>query len=239
MFYFLLSSLLSYKVLLIIAAVVPALFLMVKVYRSDRLEPEDPAFLWVLIRSGILAALIALVLERVFGFILNHTVKDEGTYQVLLYFVVVAFSEEGAKYFMMRRASWHSLEFNCQYDGVVYAVFTSLGFALWENISYVVHYGFSTALVRAVTAIPGHASFGVFMGVFYGIARRLENQGLQKESRWCRILAVIMPALLHGTYDYIASTELDSVWFIPFVVVLFAVSFIMVNRTAREDRFIR
>ena len=60
MFYFLLSSLLSYKVLLIIAAVVPALFLMVKVYRSDRLEPEDPAFLWVLIRSGILAALIAL-----------------------------------------------------------------------------------------------------------------------------------------------------------------------------------
>ena len=126
MFYFLLSSLLSYKVLLIIAAVVPALFLMVKVYRSDRLEPEDPAFLWVLIRSGILAALIALVLERVFGFILNHTVKDEGTYQVLLYFVVVAFSEEGAKYFMMRRASWHSLEFNCQYDGVVYAVFTSL-----------------------------------------------------------------------------------------------------------------
>ena len=69
MFYFLLSSLLSYKVLLIIAAVVPALFLMVKVYRSDRLEPEDPAFLWVLIRSGILAALIALVLERVFGFI--------------------------------------------------------------------------------------------------------------------------------------------------------------------------
>ena len=140
---------------------------------------------------------------------------------------------------MMRRTSWHSLEFNCQYDGVVYAVFTSLGFALWENISYVVHYGFSTALVRAVTAIPGHASFGVFMGVFYGIARRLENQGLQKESRWCRILAVILPALLHGTYDYIASTELDSVWFIPFVVVLFAVSFIMVNRTAREDRFIR
>ena len=42
MFYFLISSLLSYRFLLIAAAVIPALFLMVKVYRSDRLEKESP-----------------------------------------------------------------------------------------------------------------------------------------------------------------------------------------------------
>ena len=99
------------------------------------------------------------------------------TYNAIMYFGIVAFSEEGAKYFLLRRRSWHSAAFNCQFDGVVYAVFVALGFALWENISYVLMYGLSTALVRAVTAVPGHACFGVFMGVWYGLAKRLTAQG--------------------------------------------------------------
>ena len=93
-----------------------------------------------------------------------------------MYFGVVAFSEEGAKYFLLKRRTWNSAAFNCQFDGVVYAVFVSLGFALWENISYVLMYGLSTALVRAVTAVPGHACFGVFMGVWYGLAKRLHGR---------------------------------------------------------------
>ena len=70
-------------------------------------------------------------------------------YNAIMYFGIVAFSEEGAKYFLLRRRTWHSAAFNCQFDGVVYAVFVALGFALWENISYVLMYGLSTALVRA------------------------------------------------------------------------------------------
>ena len=108
---------------------------------------------------------------------------------------------------------------------MVYAVFVSLGFALWENISYVMNYGFSTALVRAVTAIPGHACFGVFMGVFYGAAKKYANAGSAGVSKVCRVLAVLFPALLHGAYDYIASMEqTDGNWyFIGFVAVMFLV----------------
>ena len=72
-------------------------------------------------------------------------------YNAIMYFGIVAFSEEGAKYFLLRRRTWHSAAFNCQFDGVVYAVFVALGFALWENISYVLMYGLSTALVRAIS----------------------------------------------------------------------------------------
>ena len=90
-------------------------------------------------------------------------------YQIILYFVIVAIAEESSKYFFLKKRTWNNPEFNCQYDGVVYAVFVSLGFALWENINYVLSYGFSTAIVRAITAIPGHACFGVFMGVFLSL----------------------------------------------------------------------
>lgn len=238
MFYFLLPSLMTYDFILLAAAIVPAVFLMVKVYRSDRLERESPYMLWALVRSGILSSLIAMLAERVLSAGLGAAVRDAGWYQILLYFGVVAFSEEGAKHFMLRRGTWNSREFNCQYDGVVYAVFVSLGFALWENISYVMHYGFSTAVVRALTAIPGHTCFGVFMGIFYGIARKCANRGDHEAARLFQALSVLVPAILHGAYDYIASTSAASGYFVAFIVVLFAVSYAAVARSAGQDRYI-
>ena len=151
----------------------PAVFLLVKVYRADRLEREPPMLLVSLVLYGILATGLALLTERLGTFLLDIFVRqDTVLYNVLLYFVVVAFSEEGFKYLLLKRRTWNSPAFNCQFDGVVYATFVSLGFALWENIGYVIRYGFSTAVVRAVTAIPGHACFGVFMGAWYGLAKR-------------------------------------------------------------------
>lgn len=52
-------------------------------------------------------------------------------------------------------------------------------------------YGLGTAAVRAVTAVPGHACFGVFMGAFYGLAKRYDNFGDEYRSRRCRRLAVL------------------------------------------------
>ena len=111
---------------------------------------------------------------------------------------------------------------------------------MWENISYVMMYGFGTAIVRAITAIPGHACFGVFMGIFYGIAKRLDYRGNNARSKICRILAVVVPALLHGAYDYIATMESnDGGWyFVVFVVIMFAVSYFLVGKTAKEDKII-
>ena len=239
MFYFLIAPILTYNVFLIAAAVVPAIFLMVKVYRSDRLEKESTQLLWSMVQAGIMSALIALLSERIFCSVLNASVTENETlYNVLLYFVVVACSEEGAKYFMLRRTSWNSREFNCQYDGVVYAVFVSLGFALWENISYVMHYGFATAVVRAVTAIPGHTCFGVFMGVFYGMARKAEYAGAHDQARVYNILSVLIPVLLHGAYDYIASTSTNAMYFLVFIVLLFLLAYRMVVINSRSDQYI-
>ena len=241
MFFWLLTPILAYNWLLVVAAVVPAIVLLVKVYRSDRLERESPYLIGSLVVSGILSTFFALISERIFSALLAYVFQTETTaYNVILYFCVVGISEELSKYVLLRKRTWRNCEFNCQYDGIVYATAVSLGFALWENISYVTMYGFSTALVRAVTAIPGHACFGVFMGVFYSLAKSNDYMGNKGRSDFFNILAVVVPVLLHGSYDYIASLEAqNSSWiFIIFVLALFLVSFILVHKMAKNDRYI-
>ncbi len=227
--------------ILIAAAIIPAIFLLVHVYRADKLEKEPAPLLISLVLYGIAATFIALVLERLGSWILGQYFEENSTiYNAIMYFGVVAFSEEGAKYFLLRRRTWNSAAFNCQFDGVVYAAFVSLGFALWENISYVLMYGFTTAIVRALTAVPGHACFGVFMGVWYGLAKRLHGQGRDGASKLCRVLALLLPAFLHGCYDFIASIEsVHYGWlFAAFVGVMFLLAFILVKRQAKHDRYI-
>ena len=241
MFFWMMSPYLAYRWLLVAAAVLPAVFLLVKVYRADRIERESPRLIGSLIIGGIISTFFALVSERVFGGLLKALVPvTSPAYNVILYFGVVGISEELAKYMLLKKRTWNNPEFNCLYDGVVYAVALSLGFALWENISYVTMYGFSTALVRAVTAVPGHACFGVFMGVFYSLAKSNDYVGDEGKSKTFRVLSVVVPVLLHGAYDYIASMEsADFSWtFIIFVAALFVLSFVMVSRMAKNDRYL-
>ena len=223
------------------AAIIPAVVLLIKVYQADRLEKEPVSLILSLVFFGVLSTAIAMVLEQVCTAVLGSYLPEGSVaYNAVLYFGIVAFSEEGAKYLLLKKRTWRDINFNCQFDGVVYAVFVALGFALWENISYVLMYGLSTALVRAVTAVPGHACFGVFMGVWYGLAKRLHGQGRDGASKLCRVLALLLPALLHGCYDFIASIEsVHYGWlFAAFVAILFVLAFILVRRQARHDRYI-
>lgn len=241
MFFWMLRPVLAYNWILIAAAVIPAVFLLVKVYRSDRLEPESPRLIWSLVMLGIVSTFIALVSERFFSLILSLTVPETSpAYNIIMYFVIVAVSEELAKYVLLKRKTWNNAEFDCQFDGIVYAVAVSLGFALWENISYVTLYGFGTALVRAVTAIPGHACFGVFMGIFYGLAKSYDYLGEASKTKACSTLSVVIPVLLHGCYDYIATMQKagSSLVFVVFVIALFVISLKLVSTMSKNDRYI-
>ena len=223
------------------AAVIPAIILLVKVYRADRLEKEPVALIVSLVGFGIMATLVALVCEQPGERILTSFFPEGSMgYNIIMYFGIVAFSEEGAKYLLLKRRTWYSPEFNCQFDGVVYGVSVSLGFALWENLGYTAMYGMSTALLRAVTAVPGHACFGVFMGVWYGMAKRWQESGVEGRSRLCRVLALVIPALIHGCYDFIATYDSRGLsWiFVGFISVLFAVSMLLVRKMSAGDRYI-
>ena len=98
-------------------------------------------------------------------------------------------------------------------------------------------FGFGTAVARAVTAVPGHACFGVFMGVWYGVAKRYELAGHMEESVHARKMALWIPILLHGVYDFIASMQNDimSILFLIFVGWMFRTALKLVRTVSAED----
>ncbi len=226
--------------LLILAAVLPAAFLMVKVYKSDRVERE-PAWLVIsLVLLGMISTALAGAAEQLGDRILTSFLEEGSLgYNALFFFLVVGPAEEGFKYAVLRWRTWRNPEFNCQYDGMVYAVFVALGFALWENIGYVLMFGMQTAVARALTAVPGHACFGVFMGVWYGIAKRYDLYGEVDRSRRARRLCVCIPALLHGCYDFIASLESEVfvLVFLAFIVAMFITALRIVKRLSARDQY--
>ena len=227
--------------LMIAAAVVPALVLLIRVYRADRLEKEPIRLLLSLVGLGVGSTFLASITEWAGGLVLSAALEEDSLlYRLVFNFAVVGLSEEGFKYLLLKKRTWRSPEFNCQFDGVVYAVFVSLGFALWENLGYTLTYGLSTALARAVTAVPGHACFGVFMGVWYGMARRWELYGEPERSRRARRSAVLVPTLLHGCYDFIASMQqaMFALIFLVLVLAMFIVAFRLVKRLSQNDSYL-
>lgn len=222
----------------ILAAVIPAVVLLRYIYRHDTIEREPPGLLCVLLLMGVAAALCAGVLESIAQTILTLLV-DPGSpvYTILLAFLVVAAVEEGTKYWLLKRRTWNHPAFNYRFDGIVYAVFVSLGFAAYENIQYVLHYGLSVALPRAFLAVPGHMSFAVCMGIYYGRAKLCEGwgdyDGVRKNLRTGYLFAVF----LHGFYDACAmiGTARATILFLAFVALMFFKVYRQVKRESLTD----
>ena len=130
------------------AALLPAIYLMRYIYRKDTVEKEPPMLLMSLLIYGVIAALISIILENIGTKVLN-SLMDQSTmgYTLVLAFAVVAVVEEGAKFAMLKRRTWNDMNFNYRFDGIVYAVFVSLGFAAFENIGYVLGYGLARGLM--------------------------------------------------------------------------------------------
>lgn len=222
----------------ILAAVIPAVVLLRYIYRHDTIEREPPGLLCVLLLMGVAAALCAGVLESIAQTILTLLV-DPGSpaYTILLAFLVVAAVEEGTKYWLLKRRTWNHPAFNYRFDGIVYAVFVSLGFAAYENIQYVLHYGLSVALPRAFLAVPGHMSFAVCMGIYYGRAKLCEGwgdyDGVRKNLRTGYLFAVF----LHGFYDACAmiGTARATILFLAFAALMFFKVYRQLKRESLTD----
>ena len=222
----------------ILAAVLPAWILLRYIYRHDTVEKEPGGLLAALLGMGVAAALCSGVLERL-GQSALYLLADPGSpaYTIILAFLVVAVVEEGTKFFFLRRMTWKNPNFNYRFDGIVYAVFVSLGFAAFENIQYVLHYGLSVALPRAVFALPGHMSFAVFMGLFYGRAKRCRSRGDAVGCRKNLRLAYGAAVSLHGFYDACAMIGSGAAMgmFLIFVLLLFRAVYRLVKRESAAD----
>ncbi len=193
---------------LLVLAILPAAVLLYYVYKLDPVEKEPPKLLASLLVLGIVSVIPAVLLEMLFDHLLLQNLSVSlSTYLIVDNFLGIALIEELCKFFFLSIRTWNCREFDYVFDGIVYAVFVSLGFAIAENIMYVFEYGFATGVMRAFTAIPGHCVFAVFMGFFYGEAKLARVQGNAGLAIGFLALAIIVPVLCHGLYDLLASID--------------------------------
>ena len=226
---------------IIILAVVPALALLMYVRKKDALEPEPPKLIWSLVGYGAASVVIAMLLESAGLFLLTR-VASQGSilFQIIQWFIVVGIGEEISKYMILRWKTWKHPDFNCTYDGMVYAVAVSAGFALAENIMYLFRYGSGVLFMRAIVSIPAHISFSVFMGAWYSASRKYQLAGETDKGRTAMILSVLVPALAHGGFDFIATNTDQTgmiIVFVIYVIAMFVTSWRLLKKVSENDAF--
>ena len=226
---------------LLFAALIPAVALMYYIWKKDKGDKEPASAIMKVAGAGALTVISALILEVLGEHLLTGVLgwdPESLKYGFVYYVFVVALAEELGKYVAVSLRTWKSPNFNYTYDAVVYAVASSLGFAAVENVAYVFSYGFATAVVRAVTSIPGHAVFGVYMGYFYGMARQAKGQERHGKKLRYLICGLIVPVILHGFYDFFLFEYGPDFFFglwLAYVIILFIFAFITVNKLAAMD----
>ena len=214
---------------LLLAALVPAAFLMVQVYRLDRIEKEPAGLLLKLALFGALSGLAAGAIEGALTRVLDVTLGGGMLRLMLENFLAVALVEEACKRWVVLKFAWNHPAFDYRFDAVVYCVFSALGFAALENILYVAEYGFAVAVSRALLSVPGHCFFAVYMGIYLGQAKMAERAmqryyiELPDETPGQYLRAsLLVPTLLHGFWDFSLSV---GGWLMTILFYLFVLAF--------------
>ena len=203
----------------LIAALLPALVLGLYIWRRDP-HPEPG---WQIIKAvlwGVALCMPVAFAEFRIQSLLNLAI-DSNTFwgSTAKAFIVAAWPEEMAKLLALWLFVRKNPYFDEHFDGIVYAVSVSLGFAAIENVFYVVgsQDWISVAVMRALLSVPGHYAFGILMGYYFSrfffMERSLKNGALM----------LLVPFMAHGVYDAIAlSGSIDPiVGSISFVVLIF------------------
>ena len=222
----------------------PAAFLMVQVYRLDRIEKEPAGLLLKLALFGALSGLAAGAIEGALTRVLDVTLGGGMLRLMLENFLAVALVEEACKRWVVLKFAWRHPAFDYRFDAVVYCVFSALGFAALENILYVAEYGFAVAVSRALLSVPGHCFFAVYMGIYLGQAKMAERAmqwyyiELPDESPGQYLRAsLLVPTLLHGFWDFSLSVGggLMTVLFYLFVLAFFIDAYRKLRFAAGSD----
>lgn len=219
--------------LLVISALAPSLALLYYIYLRDKYEREPRQLLFKVFALGSLAVIPIIFVElRLNLFDLETDSLLKAGYTA---FIVAGLVEEGFKYLMFCLFIWGNNNFNERYDGIVYSVFISLGFATTENLGYVaLSGGFHTAIIRSLTAVPAHALFGMVMGYYFGMAKFADGDRRKRNL----IYALLVPVFLHGIYDFIifSMSKTMLLVFIPYMLYLWRRGLTYVDELSEESR---
>lgn len=214
---------------LVAVAILPPIAFLLYIHHLDRTDPESHRIILKALMLGAAAVIPAGIAEKLLesipafsmGGILGATIKS---------FVVIAPIEEAIKLAVVLLFIWKDPEFNEENDGIVYVGAAAVGFAMLENVLYVVQSGFFTGIMRAVTSVPLHTFTGVLMGYYVGIAKFAPTPKDRNNKIW---KGFFIAYIIHAVYDSFVLSETEAViMIIPLVVALFVLGIIYLKKGA-------
>ena len=201
----------------ILLTFVPSIVLLLFFTLSDRFKEPNGTVLLIFF-LGFLICLPAGILNG-----LSHDFFYDGSKyseNLTSSFLGPAWAEELLKFSILYLIVLKRNEFNEPMDGLVYGAVVSLGFATYENYTYVYEVAeivakeenvnfaklsYLTALGRSYSAIPMHGLNGAVMGYYFGMYVFTGNKRFL-------ILSIILPYLFHGFYNFL-------VWPYPMIII--------------------
>jgi RsiW-degrading membrane proteinase PrsW (M82 family) len=183
--------------LLAALAVAPGIAVCLFIYSLNKYGKEHILWLVLCFLLGMAATLPALLVQTLAVDVRSEPFRHSILSFVWYAFVIVALSEEGSKFLVLRFFAWPRPTFKEPFDGILYSVMIGMGFATVENIEYVSQFGLETGVSRFFLAIPAHASFAVLMGYNVGLAKFDPERSV-----WLMWKGLLIAVLLHGSYDF-------------------------------------
>ena len=182
---------------LLALSIAPGFAICIFIYLKDKYNREPIGLLIVSFILGMFSVIPAIIIQLLSGISIESLTGKTISEVAFFAFLVVALSEELSKFIMVRYFAYRRKAFDDPFDGIIYAVMVSMGFATLENIGYVSQHGMATGIVRMFLSVPAHATFAVLMGYQLGLAK-FDS----KNKNWHLLMAIVWPVLFHGLFDF-------------------------------------
>ncbi len=218
---------------LLFLASAPVFILLIFIYLKDKYEREPIKLVLKTMFLGMLTPIPVIIVDWLLAAIKPTGMPHFGNV-FFESFISAALVEEFFKFLVIMLFIWRHEEFDEEFDGIVYAMFASMGFALVENFLYVFSNGVSVGITRTFTAVPAHAMFAISMGYFLGLAKFNSNN-----RTLYIIIALFSAVILHGSYDFILMSEKTFLLllFIPLMILMLFLSFKLIKKHSENSKY--
>jgi RsiW-degrading membrane proteinase PrsW (M82 family) len=218
-------------------SIAPGIAISLYFFFRDEYNREPRRHLLFSFLLGVLCAVPAILIQSLLLPLQEKFMPENILSIAIKAFFIVAFTEEWCKYIMVRYYAYRQPEFDEPFDGIVYAVMVSMGFATIENIGYVMQHGLATAIVRMFLSVPAHAGFAVLMGYYLGKAK------FRHESRFSYMMkGLFLAVFFHGLFDFclflrdnsLVQKNISDIFLVGGAVITFIIAIQFSRRAIRE-----
>ena len=238
---------------LYIATILPPILFGIIIWKSDKFpEPGKflvasfllgvsisfPLHLFIMISEDHIAPMLGLNLEAITAWNEGAWKEDNAVYpaaeRTFMSFFRAAFLEEGIKFALLLFFCVRLSALNEPMDAIVYGAAIGLGYAAMENLGYLASgnladaWTFKMVKVRYIPLIM-HLGFGVIMGWLLSLNLFEERSPFKR--RVMLILALAVPVIFHGSYNYLRAFEI-----FPIITLILVIGIIYFYRREQLKR---